>query len=753
MMAELGTIAIACLLPVGQAPAEEPLTDKTMVVWAAPADLDQRGGSVLTLDGLLGRFDGVVFGELERARWMAGSNTWLRTERAQAAWPEETASAETFVQIAVVWEGDQVRLYRNGAPYAQYTMPNPPQSFPASSVALIGRRHLDVGNPNDSFAGRIRDARIYRGALTQESIAGLVPDDASGSEPWAWWSFAEGSATERTGRFPETRLLGDVRLEGGCLVLGGDGATLLGYPAGGARAATAWSAGESVPREAIESARALREQMLADPWRPAYHFVMPEDNGMPGDPNGAFYANGRYHLMYLFHDGQAFVWGHASSADLVHWRLHPLSLGPGEGDTGIFSGGGFVDDDGSAWMTYWGLGDPPRGICLARSTDEQFERWTKSPANPVVRSTAMGYTVERDAEGKEIVYGSADPSNIWKHDGHYYMLAGSLLVLNRYGKELGQAEHLGDTAYLFRSDDLAKWDYVGPFYRSRREWTHEGEDDMCPVFLPLPSSPEGGPPSDKHLLLFISHCDGCQYYIGSYGGESFTPESHGRMTWVDNAYFAPEALADDRGRIVMWSWLLDNPPQDVIDAQGWQGVYGLPRLLWLREDGALGMRPVDELASLRETERDFGPQEVAADAPSTLEGLADELLELEVTFEPGEAPRVGVSVCRSADGQEETRISYDRAEGKLLLDTTRSSLGFGRKVVETAPLTLAEGEPLTLRVFVDRSVVEVYANERQAICRRVYPTLGGRGVALLAEGGTARAEGVRAWRLSPSNAW
>ena len=52
--------------------------------------------------------------------------------------------------------------------------------------------------------------------------------------------------------------------------------------------------------ERIVAARALREKLLQDPYRPGYHFCVPEDIGRPGDPNGAFYANGRYHLMYLY---------------------------------------------------------------------------------------------------------------------------------------------------------------------------------------------------------------------------------------------------------------------------------------------------------------------------------------------------------------------------------------------------------------------------------------------------------------------
>ena len=55
-------------------------------------------------------------------------------------------------------------------------------------------------------------------------------------------------------------------------------------------------------------------------------------------------------------------------------------------------------------------------------------------------------------------------------------------------------------------------------------------------------------------------------------------------------------------------------------------------------------------------------------------------------------------------------------------------------------------------MFVDKSVVEVYANDRQAICRRVYP---GRndslGVVLFANNGQANFSSVKAWEMMPSN--
>ena len=39
------------------------LKDKTLVVWAAPANLTQSGGSALLIDDRKSHFDGVVYGE------------------------------------------------------------------------------------------------------------------------------------------------------------------------------------------------------------------------------------------------------------------------------------------------------------------------------------------------------------------------------------------------------------------------------------------------------------------------------------------------------------------------------------------------------------------------------------------------------------------------------------------------------------------------------------------------------------------
>ena len=85
----------------------------------------------------------------------------------------------------------------------------------------------------------------------------------------------------------------------------------------------------------------LREKLVADKFRPRYHFVPPE--GRWNDINGAIFWKGRYHLGYLqkIANGPGQLdfssWQHISSRDLLHWRYHKASLRePLEGKKGDY---------------------------------------------------------------------------------------------------------------------------------------------------------------------------------------------------------------------------------------------------------------------------------------------------------------------------------------------------------------------------------------------------------------------------------
>ena len=70
--------ALVLVNGLAAAPADSPtpLQDKTLVVWVSPANLTQRGGSVLTIEKPGGAFDGIVLGELAPAkcRWMSAAS-------------------------------------------------------------------------------------------------------------------------------------------------------------------------------------------------------------------------------------------------------------------------------------------------------------------------------------------------------------------------------------------------------------------------------------------------------------------------------------------------------------------------------------------------------------------------------------------------------------------------------------------------------------------------------------------------------
>ena len=143
---------------------------------------------------------------------------------------------------------------------------------------------------------------------------------------------------------------------------------------------------------------------------------------------------------------------------------------------------------------------------------------------------------------------------------------------------------------------------------------------------------------------------------------------------------------------------------------------------------------------------------VPADQDLALDGLGGNSIELSLEMSGPEARACGVKVCRSANGEEETVVFYDAVEKKLKVDTTKASLTEGPKSVEAGPFELKVDEPLQLRVFVDKSVVEVFANGRQAVMRRVYPSRADSvGVALFSRGGPARVKTLHTWDIMPSN--
>ncbi len=441
------------------------------------------------------------------------------------------------------------------------------------------------------------------------------------------------------------------------------------------------------------------------------------------DPNGALFWKGRYHLFYQHNPHapkwDAPHWGHTVSDDLVHWQDLPIAISPDTPDgpdrDGCFSGGAF-DNGGVPTLIYHGnVSTEGGGTCIATGDDEMI-RWQKHPANPVIPTAR--------SEDAFIVY---DPC-AWKEGDTVYALSGKF------------ARRGGDTAFLFRSKDLARWEYMHEFYEP-------GEENDCavPDFFPL---------GDRHMLLFASHARGPQYYIGDYTDHKFHPRIHGRMTYggfTRANLCAAITLGDDRGRRILFGWINEGTTDEAQLAAGWAGIMSLPRRLSLFDDGTLRIEPVEELKMLRGEHRSFSEIAIEADGDVPLDIIGDGL-EIRVVFEPAPDGQVGVRVRCSPDGREQTRIVFDRSRQSLTIDVSEASIdpGMIQREAETGPLALPANEPLELRVFLDRSVVEVFAHGRQCLTKRTYPARrDSLQVGIFARGRSAKASSVDVWNMSP----
>jgi len=323
---------------------------------------------------------------------------------------------------------------------------------------------------------------------------------------------------------------------------------------------------------------------------------------------------------------------------------------------------------------------------------------------------------------------------------------------------------------LFRSRDLAEWQYLGNVISAKDSMRESFEDISCPDFFAL---------GNKSMLLFISHAYGAQYYIGSFADSKFTPETHGRMNWPGGSFFAPEQLRDPRGRNIIWGWVVDwgwgeGAKLPGLKDYGWSGVMSLPRVLSLNGVGELQIDPAEELRTIRLNEVMEGKVVLRANEERTLRA-AGKSMELQLEFANRSRSSFGVKVFASPDGREETIIRYEPEREQLVIDIRRSSTRgptfvpvfnaeeydasksifdqFTKKVSEQkAPLKLKKGETLKLDIFLDRSIIEVFANGRQALTQIVYPELETSvGVRVFSEDEAITVRSIRSWTMAETN--
>jgi fructan beta-fructosidase len=271
------------------------------------------------------------------------------------------------------------------------------------------------------------------------------------------------------------------------------------------------------------------DSMYKETNRPQFHFTV--KRGWNNDVNGPIYYDGQYHLFWqafpfgLIWNTGFMYWGHAVSQDLVHWKeLEPSLMLDSLGSP--WSGTAVIDkNNDGGWgkntlVLYYACFDRVSNKqvqCIAYSTDNG-KTFTRYNRNPVI-----------DSNWELKSNDTRDPKVFWYEPSKHWVMV------------------------LFEKDGMS-------FYNSidMRHWQRKSHFKglyECPDFFELPLD------GNQNNKKWVIHGGSSDYLIGSFDGQTFTPESEklqyaeGRREAGGDYLYAAESFENmPDGRRVQMAW-------------------------------------------------------------------------------------------------------------------------------------------------------------------------------------------------------
>jgi beta-fructofuranosidase len=468
----------------------------------------------------------------------------------------------------------------------------------------------------------------------------------------------------------------------------------------------AGSTNEMISR-AMSALQAAVPRAQADPARPIFHITAPAQ--WMNDPNGPIYHNGFYHIFYQLHpfsdgDGPKY-WGHVRSRDLVKWEALPIALWPSAemGEAGVWSGCCTLNGNGEPMIFYTSIAAGQSAQTHAEQWgamgDKDLITWRKYPANPVLSESL---------HGTNKIYDWRDPF-IFRQRNRTFLVTGGNLNKAQGGKAVVNI-------YESENSALTQWKYRGVLFQLPDAEARTAE---CPNFFNI----------GEQWVLLVSPYGKVQYYVGDFDAETcrFKARARGFLDY-GQSFYAPNTLQLADGRRIVWGWVNGFP-----GGHGWNGCLSLPRVLSLSSDGQLRQSPAPQLNRLRGgavawRNTDLRGEGAALRLPhsNTLEIRAQILLRtsgvvsLSLKNDALNPPPVVMRI----DGSEFTMAG---AKGGLSLSGPERELD--------------------LRIFMDRSVLEVFANDRLCVTRVIAPLEAGATLQVSSPDGSAQAKLIEAWPM------
>ncbi|WP_053359245.1 glycoside hydrolase family 32 protein [Clostridium sp. IODB-O3] len=476
----------------------------------------------------------------------------------------------------------------------------------------------------------------------------------------------------------------------------------------------------------------LAKENINERYRLGYHIMAPAN--WINDPNGLIQYKGEYHVFYQHHpydeNWGPMHWGHVKSKDCIHWKHCPIALAPGdEFDKGGCFSGSAVDNNGELTLIYTGHNyiDKEKDTFyetqnIAVSKDGiTFEKYENNPVIAVLP--------------EDSIHHFRDPK-VWKHEDKWYMVVG-----NSTKDKIGRV-------ILYSSLDLRKWDYVGTLATSKGELGYMWE---CPDFFKLGNkyvlsfSPQGIEKKDgKYPNLFQTG-----YIVGDYDYDK-NEFKHGTFNEFDNGhdFYAVQTFLDDKGRRIAIGWM-DMWESDMPTKQdGWCGALTMPRELTLSNDNKIKMNPIEEAELLRE-ENILSKENMSISGNNSFKFATDEkMLEINVIFDASQTDSEEFGIKIKGSSEEELVLKYDTVISKLTMDCSK----YGKDKDSTRKVDLAKNSKVSLRVFLDRSSIEVFINYGEAVMTsRIYPKENIENIEFFTKNSEVEIQSLKAWKLK--EAW
>ena len=445
-------------------------------------------------------------------------------------------------------------------------------------------------------------------------------------------------------------------------------------------------------------------------YRPQIHFSPPAH--WMNDPNGLLYYKGTYHLFYQYYPKASvwgpMHWGHATSADMIHWKNQPVALYPDSLGL-IFSGSAVVDYNNTSGL---GKNGQPPLVAIFTHHDQAKEKDGKN-----------------DTENQSLAY-SNDDGKTWHKYDHNPVLRNPGISDFRdpnviwYASEKKWVMSLAtkDRITFYSSPNLKEWKKESEF--GEHLGAHGGVWE-CPALFPATAS------DGKKLWVLIVNINpggpnggsATQYFVGNFDGRTYK-QLNNDTRWIDSGTdeYAGLTFHNTGNRNIFLGWMSNWDYATTVPTEVWRSANTVPRelkLINLDHNYYVTSEPVKELNSLKTTTIDLKSLNVKGDKNLTkLLKRSDNQYELKFSSKQLKS----FSVVLSNKGGEQLVVGFDAAENNWYIDRTKAGVsGFNKNFAKRMVSKRIANEPGTdITLIVDVASVELFADKGSTVMTAIF---------------------------------